>query len=43
MTPYQTTSTAATGTGLVPLTAVTVTNGQFTYTLPAQSMTTFVQ
>jgi glucuronoarabinoxylan endo-1,4-beta-xylanase len=44
MTPYQTTATtAASGTGLAPQTAVTVTNGQFTYTLPAQSVTTFVQ
>jgi glucuronoarabinoxylan endo-1,4-beta-xylanase len=39
VTPYQSTSAA----GLAPQTAVTVTNGQFTYTLPAQSITTFVQ
>jgi len=39
MTPYQTTSTA----GLAPLSAVTVSGGQFTYSLPAQSITTFVQ
>jgi O-glycosyl hydrolase len=38
-TPYQSTSTA----GLQPQTAVPVTGGQFTYTLPAQSITTFVQ
>jgi glucuronoarabinoxylan endo-1,4-beta-xylanase len=43
MTPYQTTSTATTGTGLVPQSAVTVTNNAFSYTLPAQSITTFVQ
>jgi O-glycosyl hydrolase len=39
MTPWQTTSSG----GLVQQTAVTVTGGAFTYTLPAQSITTFVQ
>jgi glucuronoarabinoxylan endo-1,4-beta-xylanase len=39
MTPYQTTST----TGLAPLSAVDVSGGQLTYSLPAQSITTFVQ
>jgi O-glycosyl hydrolase len=43
MTPYQTTSTASSGTGLVPQSAITVTSNAFTYTLPAQSITTFVQ
>jgi O-glycosyl hydrolase len=43
MTPYQTTSTATTGTGLAPQTPITVTNNEFTYTLPAQSVTTFVK
>jgi O-glycosyl hydrolase len=49
-TPYQTISTAftasgsgLTGTGLTVQPVVTVSNGQFTYTLPAQSITTFVQ
>ena len=39
MTPYQTTSAG----GLAPQTAITVTGDAFTYTLPAQSITTFVQ
>jgi O-glycosyl hydrolase len=39
MTPTQSTSAA----GLVPESAVTVTGGQFYYTLPAGSITTFVQ
>jgi O-glycosyl hydrolase len=39
LTPYQTTSSG----GLVQQSAVTVSSGQFTYTLPAQSITTFVQ
>ena len=39
LTPYQSTSSA----GLAAQSAVTVTSGQFTYTLPAQSITTFVQ
>jgi glucuronoarabinoxylan endo-1,4-beta-xylanase len=39
MTPYQTTSAG----GLMPQTAVTVSGGQFYYTLPAMSITTFVQ
>ncbi len=39
LTPYQTTSTG----GLVQQSSVTVSNGQFTYTLPAQSITTLVQ
>jgi O-glycosyl hydrolase len=39
LTPYQSTSSA----GLAQQTAITVTGGQFTYTLPAQSITTFVQ
>jgi glucuronoarabinoxylan endo-1,4-beta-xylanase len=38
MTPYQTTS----GGGLAQQTAISVSNGQFTYTLPAQSITTLV-
>ncbi len=43
MTPYETTSTATTGTGLVQQTPITVTGNAFSYTLPAQSVTTFVQ
>jgi glucuronoarabinoxylan endo-1,4-beta-xylanase len=39
LTPYQSTSAA----GLAKQTAVSVSNDQFTYTLPAQSITTFVQ
>jgi O-glycosyl hydrolase len=39
MTPYQTTAAA----GLAAQPAVAVSGGQFTYTLPAQSVTTFVQ
>jgi len=39
MTPYQSTSAA----GLVPQSAIAVTGDAFTYTLPAQSITTFVQ
>jgi O-glycosyl hydrolase len=39
LTPYQSTSSA----GLAQQTAITVTGGQFTYMLPAQSITTFVQ
>lgn len=39
MTPWQTTSSG----GLVQQSAVTVTGGTFTYALPAQSITTFVQ
>jgi O-glycosyl hydrolase len=39
LTPYQSTATAS----LAAQPAVSVTNGQFTYTLPAQSITTFVQ
>jgi glucuronoarabinoxylan endo-1,4-beta-xylanase len=39
LTPYQTTS----GGGLAPQSAITVTGGAFTYALPAQSITTFVQ
>jgi len=39
MTPYQTTSAA----GLAAQTAVSVSSGQFNYTLPAQSIVTFVQ
>jgi glucuronoarabinoxylan endo-1,4-beta-xylanase len=39
LTPYQSTSAA----GLVPETAVTVSGGQFNYTLPATSIVTFVQ
>lgn len=38
VTPYQTTSAG----GLVAQSAVNVTNGSFTYTLPAQSIVTFV-
>ncbi len=37
--PYQTTSSG----GLVQQSAISVTGGQFTYTLPAQSIVTFVQ
>lgn len=39
LTPYQTTSAG----GLVQQSAIAVSTGQFTYTLPAQSITTFVQ
>jgi glucuronoarabinoxylan endo-1,4-beta-xylanase len=39
VTPYQSTSSA----GLAAQTAVTVSSGQFSYTLPAQSIVTFVQ
>jgi glucuronoarabinoxylan endo-1,4-beta-xylanase len=39
VTPYQSTSAA----GLALQTGVSVTAGQFTYTLPAQSITTFVE
>lgn len=39
MTPYQTTSTQ----GVAQLSPVTVSGNAFTYTLPAQSITTFVQ
>lgn len=39
MTPWQTTSSA----GLQQLSPVSVSSGQFTYTLPPQSITTFVQ
>ncbi len=39
VTPYQSTSAA----GLAAQSAVPVTNGQFSYTLPAQSIVTFVQ
>jgi len=39
LTPYQTTSTG----GLVSQSAVSVSSGQFNYTLPAQSIVTFVQ
>jgi O-glycosyl hydrolase len=39
LTPYQSTSAA----GLAAQTAVTVTGGHFNYTLPAQSIVTFVQ
>ncbi len=39
LTPYQTTSTG----GLAQQSAVSLTGGQFTYTLPAQSIVTFVQ
>jgi O-glycosyl hydrolase len=39
LTPYESTSAA----GLAAQTAVTVTSGQFSYTLPAQSIVTFVQ
>ncbi len=39
LVPYQTTSSG----GMAQQTAVTVTGGQYTYTLPAQSIVTFVQ
>jgi glucuronoarabinoxylan endo-1,4-beta-xylanase len=39
MTPYQTTSAG----GLAQQSPVVVTSGKFTYTLPAQSITTLVQ
>ncbi|MGO8757563.1 MAG: Ig-like domain-containing protein [Terracidiphilus sp.] len=39
LTPYQTTSSG----GLAAQTAVSVSSGQFSYTLPAQSIVTFVQ
>jgi glucuronoarabinoxylan endo-1,4-beta-xylanase len=39
LTPYQTTS----GGGLAAQSSITVSNGEFNYTLPAQSITTFVQ
>lgn len=39
LTPYQTTSSG----GMAQQSAVSVTGGQFTYTLPAQSIVTFVQ
>jgi O-glycosyl hydrolase len=39
LTPYQSTSAA----GLAAQSAVTVSSGQFSYTLPAQSIVTFVQ
>ncbi len=39
LTPYATTSAG----GLTPQTAVSVTGGEFNYTLPASSITTFVQ
>lgn len=39
MTPYQSTSAA----GLAAQTAVSISGGQFSYTLPAQSIVTFVQ
>jgi glucuronoarabinoxylan endo-1,4-beta-xylanase len=39
LTPYQTTSSG----GLAQQSAISVTGGQFTYTLPAQSIVTFVQ
>jgi len=39
MTPYHTTSSG----GLAARSAVSVSNGNFTYSLPAQSITTFVQ
>ncbi len=39
VTPYETTSAG----GLMPQSAITVSGGAFTYTLPAQSITTFVQ
>jgi glucuronoarabinoxylan endo-1,4-beta-xylanase len=39
LTPYQTTS----GGGLAQVSAITVSGGAFTYSLPAQSITTFVQ
>jgi glucuronoarabinoxylan endo-1,4-beta-xylanase len=39
LTPYQTTS----GGGLAQLSTISVSGGAFTYSLPAQSITTFVQ
>jgi glucuronoarabinoxylan endo-1,4-beta-xylanase len=39
LTPYQTTAAS----GIAQQTAVPVTDQQFTYTLPAQSIVTFVQ
>jgi len=39
LTPYQTTASG----GLTPLTPITVTGDIFTYSLPAQSITTFVE
>jgi glucuronoarabinoxylan endo-1,4-beta-xylanase len=39
MTPYESTATSS----LAAQTAVSVTGGQFSYTLPAQSIVTFVQ
>jgi glucuronoarabinoxylan endo-1,4-beta-xylanase len=39
VTPYETTATST----LAAQSAVTVTGGQFNYTLPAQSIVTFVQ
>ena len=39
LTPYESTSSA----GLAAQTAVTVSSGQFSYTLPAQSIVTFYQ
>jgi O-glycosyl hydrolase len=39
LTPYQTTSAS----GMVQQTAVSVSSGQFSYTLPAQSIVTFNQ
>jgi len=39
LTPYQTTSSG----GQVQQGAISITGGQFTYTLPAQSIVTFVQ
>jgi glucuronoarabinoxylan endo-1,4-beta-xylanase len=39
LVPYQTTASAT----VAPLSAVSVSGNQFTYTLPAQSITTFVQ
>ena len=39
LVPYQTTAAAA----VAPQSTVSISNNQFTYTLPAQSITTFVQ
>ena len=39
LTPYETTAAG----GLMQQSTVTVLSGQFTYTLPAQSVTTFVE
>ena len=39
MTPYATTSAG----GVMPQTAVTVAGGEFNYTMPAQSIVTFIQ